>query len=90
MSRKSLFILVHLSIWIIGFIAIKVYDFLAVSYFDYREYTYFSLVFGTFINALIFYGNSQFLLPKTLKKKLNLSSYILLLIFSVTLLSFIE
>ena len=90
MSRKSLLILIHLSIWILGFIAIKIYDFLAVSYFDYREYTYFSLVFGTIINALIFYGNSQFLLPKTLKKKLNLSSYILLLILSVTLLSFIE
>ena len=90
MSRKSLLILIHLSIWILGFIAIKIYDFLAVSYFDYREYTYFSLVFGTIINALIFYGNSQFLLPKTLRKKLKLSGYLLIILIAVVVLSILE
>lgn len=90
MSRKSLLIIIHLSIWILGFITVKIYDFLTVSYFDYREYTYFSLVFGTIINAIIIYGNSQFLLPKTLKKRLGLFSYILSIIISVIVLSFIE
>ena len=90
MSRKSLLILIHLSIWTLGFIAIKIYDFLAVSYFDYREYTYFSLVFGTIINALIFYGNSQFLLPKILKKKLKLYGYLLIILIAVVVLSFFE
>lgn len=90
MGRKSLFITIHFSIWIIGFIIVKIYDFLAVSYFDYRGFVWFSLISGTIINALIFYGNSQFLLPKTLKRKLKLSNYILSVIIIVLVLSLIE
>lgn len=90
MSRKSLLILIHFLIWILGFTAVKLYDFLAVSYFDYREFTYFSLISGTIINAIIFYDNSHYLLPKVLKKKLNISGYLVVIILEVIAISFIE
>ncbi len=90
MNRKSLVIGLHILIWVVGLILVQLYDFLAISYFDYREFIYFSVISGTLINALIFYGNSQILLPKILKKKLNLRTYILSIILIVLLLSFLE
>lgn len=90
MNKRNLVIISHLLIWIVGVVIVLLYDFLAISYFDYRSFTYFSLISGTLINAFIFYGNSQYLLPKLLKRKFELRKYILLVIIIVLLLSFIE
>ncbi|NOQ23971.1 MAG: hypothetical protein GQ564_01295 [Bacteroidales bacterium] len=90
MNRRNLVIISHFLIWIIGVVIVLLYDFLAISYFDYRSFTYFSLISGTLINAFIFYGNSQYLLPKLLKRKFKLRNYILSVIIIVLLLSFIE
>lgn len=90
MGRKSFLVLIHVSVWLIGLLIVKFYDFLAISYFDYRSFTLFSIVFGTIVNALIFYGNSHVLLPRALTKKLKLSKYVLAVISFVILLSFIE
>ncbi len=90
MNKKNFVVIIHIFIWLAGLGVIQLYDFLAISYFDYREFIYFSMISGTLINAFIFYGNSQYLLPKLLKRKFKLRNYILSVIIIVLLLSFIE
>jgi sensor histidine kinase YesM len=88
--RKSLVVFVHVIIWFLGLLVVQLYDFLSISYFDYRVFTYFSLITGSLINALIFYGNSQYLLPKVLSNSIKLRNYVLLIILSVLFFSLFE
>lgn len=90
MNKKSFVIIIHSFIWFAGLGVIQLYDILAISYFDYREFIYFSMISGTLINAFIFYGNSQILLPKFLNKKLKIKTYLLSVFLIVIGLSFIE
>ncbi|HAN78433.1 MAG TPA: hypothetical protein DCQ31_12035 [Bacteroidales bacterium] len=88
--KKVFTFLLHSGFWMLAIVPVYIFDFLALSYFDFRTFTIFSVVTGTLINAVIFYTNSNYLLPKILVKQLTTLHYVIILLLLVSMLTCIE